>query len=39
VRANAVLGPLKPGWKQEDSLYPIPESQLISNPAIKQNPS
>jgi hypothetical protein len=38
-RANAVLGPLKPGWKQEDSLYPIPESQLISNPAIKQNPS
>lgn len=36
-KAGAVLGPLKPGWQAYKELFPIPESQRISNPNITQN--
>ncbi len=38
-QANNVLGAIKAGWSLGDVLYPIPETQLISNPAITQNPN
>ena len=25
-------------WEQKNYLYPIPESDLLTNPALKQNP-
>ncbi|HLT81568.1 MAG TPA: RagB/SusD family nutrient uptake outer membrane protein [Cyclobacteriaceae bacterium] len=37
-RVDEVMSPLRPSWGSEDSLYPIPESQIISNPEIIQNP-
>lgn len=36
--ADAVLGPLKPGWNANDILYPIPRIQLQNNAAFGQNP-
>ena len=35
---DAVLAPLKPGWQSTDALYPIPQTQLDANIALKQNP-
>ncbi len=35
--ADAVLAPLKSGWKSSDTLYPIPYSQLLLNPNLTQN--
>jgi hypothetical protein len=37
-RADAVLGPLKGGWQSTAVLYPIPQAELLVNPALTQNP-
>jgi len=38
TRADEVLGGgLKPAWKHDAVLYPIPAAQIIANPALKQN--
>jgi len=37
-RASEVLGPIKAGWTPNDVLFPIPESQLLHNPSMAQNP-
>ncbi|MDI3321375.1 RagB/SusD family nutrient uptake outer membrane protein [Pinibacter soli] len=36
-RAAAVLSPIKPGWSQHDTLWPIPIYQLNLNPFLTQN--
>jgi hypothetical protein len=36
-RVGNVLGALKTTWQQTDTLWPIPLSQINSNPALKQN--
>ena len=37
--ANEVLGPIKPGWKATDVLFPLPATELILNPNLNpQNP-
>ena len=37
-RANTVLGSLKPStWQATDTLWPIPNSQILLNPSLKQN--
>lgn len=36
---DAVLAVSKPGWNSTDSLWPIPEKELLTNPFLKpQNP-
>jgi hypothetical protein len=39
-RIDAVLGPLKPQWASTAALFPIPEYQLLNDPAMQeaQNP-
>jgi starch-binding outer membrane protein, SusD/RagB family len=38
-RADAILGVLKSAtWKETDTLWPIPQSQILLNPALTQNP-
>lgn len=37
-RADAVLGAVKSGWKSSDALYPVPYSEIQSNPKLTQNP-
>ncbi|TSJ44479.1 RagB/SusD family nutrient uptake outer membrane protein [Mucilaginibacter corticis] len=37
-KATAVLGPLKPNWTASDELYPIPLSEIKTNPFLVQNP-
>lgn len=34
---NEVLTPLKPAWRPEAALFPIPESQVLNSP-VDQNP-
>ncbi len=37
--AAEVLGPLKPGWKTTDILFPLPQKELLLNPNLNpQNP-
>ncbi len=36
--ANSVLGAVKPGWSATDVLLPIPESEILLNSNLKQNP-
>ena len=37
--ADSVLGNLKPDtWQPTDTLWPIPQSQILLNPALIQNP-
>ena len=36
--ALTVLSPIKSGLTQNDLLYPIPQSELIKNPFLEQNP-
>ena len=36
-KAKEVLAPLKPGWKDTDILFPIPENEIFLNPNLKQN--
>jgi hypothetical protein len=35
---DAVMGPLKSGWSATDALYPIPQSQVLNDPNMTQNP-
>ncbi len=37
-QAASVLGALKPGWKDAFLLWPIPETELESTPALTPNP-
>ncbi len=37
-KANDVLSSIKPGWNSNDTLYPIPQTELNSNPFLTQNP-
>jgi len=39
-RTDAILGPLKPQWVSTADLFPIPESEIINNAALRnsQNP-
>ena len=39
-RADDILQPLKPEWKKEWKLYPIPQNQILNDPAMRnaQNP-
>ena len=38
LRADAVLQPVKgENWQETDKLYPIPASELLSNPNLTQN--
>lgn len=34
TRADAVLAPLKPGWRPTNILLPIPETELLMNPNL-----
>jgi len=36
--ADQVLSPLKPQWQATDVLFPIPESEILLNPNLTQNP-
>ena len=36
--ANTVLSTVKPGWNTTDQLWPIPETELLTNPNLTQNP-
>ena len=35
---DAVLDPIKPNWDSFDALWPIPESEILVNPNLTQNP-
>jgi hypothetical protein len=35
---DAVLDPIKPNWDKTDALLPIPQSEILANPRLKQNP-
>lgn len=37
-RATPVLQPVKSNWQPEDMLYPIPQSEILANPFLVQNP-
>lgn len=37
-QVNAVLSSIKAGWKPAASLYPIPNTQILRNSNLKQNP-
>jgi hypothetical protein len=37
-RLDAVLDPVKPNWDTTDALLPIPQSEILANPRLKQNP-
>jgi len=37
-KANDILSLIKPGWQANDTLYPIPQTELNSNPFLTQNP-
>jgi starch-binding outer membrane protein, SusD/RagB family len=37
-KATEVLSLIKPGWQANDTLYPIPQIELNSNPFLSQNP-
>ncbi len=36
--ATNILSPIKPDWQATDTLYPIPQTELNSNPFLSQNP-
>lgn len=39
TRADEVIGGMRPAtWASTDVLYPIPDAQRVSNPALTQNP-
>jgi hypothetical protein len=35
---DTVLPAIKPGWNGTDALWPIPETELLANPNLTQNP-
>jgi hypothetical protein len=37
-QADAVLAPIKSQWQPTAKLYPIPQSELIADPNLRQNP-
>lgn len=37
-KADEVLSLIKPGWQSTDKLFPIPQTELQTNPNITQNP-
>ncbi|MEX0995898.1 MAG: RagB/SusD family nutrient uptake outer membrane protein [Flavobacteriaceae bacterium] len=38
-RASQILSPIKPGWRETNTLWPIPEADLLINPNLQpQNP-
>jgi hypothetical protein len=38
-KAEQILSPIKPGWKNTDLLLPIPEAEILANPNLNpQNP-
>jgi hypothetical protein len=37
-RLDAVLDPVKPNWDPSDSLLPIPQSEILANRKLTQNP-
>lgn len=37
-RATGVLSSIKPGWQSTDTLYPLPQDQLLMNTKLIQNP-
>jgi len=37
-KATEVLSLIKPDWQAKDTLYPIPQTELNSNPFLTQNP-
>lgn len=37
-KATEVLSLIKPGWQANDTLYPIPQTELNNNPFLTQNP-
>jgi starch-binding outer membrane protein, SusD/RagB family len=37
-KANEILTSQKPGWSANDTLFPIPQSEILLNPALTQNP-
>ncbi len=37
-KADNELAPLKTGWQTTDKVYPIPESEILMNPNLTQNP-
>ncbi|TAJ47420.1 MAG: RagB/SusD family nutrient uptake outer membrane protein [Chitinophagaceae bacterium] len=37
-RADAVLGSIKTSWQATDALYPIPLTDIQTNPSLTQNP-
>jgi hypothetical protein len=37
-KADDVLSPLKPGWQSSHALYPIPQSEILNDPSLIQNP-
>lgn len=37
ARINAVLGTVKPGWKSDAALYPVPQIQRNNNANLSQN--
>lgn len=36
--ATTKIGPLKSDWQATDMLYPIPDAQILNDPAMTQNP-
>lgn len=36
--ADAVLSLVKPNWDTNDALWPIPQSEILANPNLTQNP-
>jgi hypothetical protein len=36
-RINTVLGAVKPAWKSDAALYPVPQIQRNNNPSLSQN--
>jgi hypothetical protein len=37
-RLSAVLGPIKTGWALTDAFYPIPQTEILVNRNLDQNP-
>jgi hypothetical protein len=35
---NTVIGPIKPAWKSSAAILPIPQTEINTNPNLKQNP-
>jgi hypothetical protein len=38
ARIDAMLGSIKTGWQTTDALLPIPQSEILVNPNMTQNP-